>query len=377
MESLGAHRAPARENGGVVPEVRGLRLLLARARAEDLPASLDTIAPSALLDDERAMELAEWVYFNVEEVWSGFNLIAEAVARGFRIEATTRRLQRDLDAYAGDVRMADAVRMWVKNALVYGRCTMEASRDFLKVRNPRCIRIDQDEHGRVVKVAQDVEGTEREIPTDRFFSFTLHCLQSDDVRGVSAVHPVLQTVDDMLEARKVQRAIARRYRAPIRLIEMPADATEADRRAVQQQLEETPPEMDIVLPAGAKIHVLNHGKDAWEPDELTRQHLTDRIFMGLGIPRIALGIPDGSNRSVSEVQREMLLADKVAPYQRRVKWFAEELLGRLFGRRPAVHFDPVDVRNDKEVAEVSRILVEAGIKTPKQVEEHYWNWGPA
>lgn len=99
--------------------------------------------------------------------------------------------------------------------------------------------------------------------------------------------------------------------------------------------------------------------------------------MGLGIPRIALGIPDGSNRSASEVQREMLLADKVAPYQRRVKWCAEELLERLFGRRAAVHFDPVDVRNDKEIAEVSRVLVEAGIKTAKQVEEHFWPWGPA
>lgn len=99
--------------------------------------------------------------------------------------------------------------------------------------------------------------------------------------------------------------------------------------------------------------------------------------MSLGIPRIALGIPDGSNRSVSEVQREMLLADKVAPYQRRVKWFAEELLERLFGRRPAVRFDPVDVRNDKEIAVVSRVLVEAGIKTAKQVEEHWWGWGTA
>lgn len=135
--------------------------------------------------------------------------------------------------------------------------------------------------------------------------------------------------------------------------------------------------MDIVLPPGAKMHVLNHGKDAWEPDELTRQHLTDRIFMGLGIPRIALGIPDGANRSVSEVQREMLLADKVAPYQRRVKWFAEQLLADVFGRRPTVTFDAVNVRDDREVAEVSRILVEAGIKTPKQVEEHYWEWGQA
>jgi hypothetical protein len=37
-----------------------------------------------------------------------------------------------------------------------------------------------------------------------------------------------------------------------------------------------------VLPPGAKIHVLNHGKDALQPDELLRAHLMDRIFMGLG-----------------------------------------------------------------------------------------------
>ena len=55
--------------------------------------------------------------------------------------------------------------------------------------------------------------------------------------------------------------------------------------------------------------------------------------MALGIPRIPLGIPDGSNRSVSEVQREMLLADQVAPYQRRVKWFRGGAVRALFGWR--------------------------------------------
>jgi hypothetical protein len=264
--------------------------------------------------------------------------------------------------------------MWVKNALIYGRCVMEVGDDFLKVRNPRSIELQQDDRGALVGAWQVTATTRRRIPVERLRVFTLHRLFSDDLRGISAVYPVLQTVDDMLEDHAVNRAVQRRYRAPIRIIEMPSDATEAEHLALRDQLRETPPDMDIVLPPGAKMHVLNHGKDALQPDALMKEQLTDRIFMGLGVPKIALGIPDGANRSVSEVQRELLLADKVAPYQRQVKQFTECLYGEQFGTKPRVVFDPVDVRDEREVAEVSRILVESGIRSAKEVGDHYWRW---
>lgn len=327
------------------------------------------------MDDERAMLRAEWAYFHVEEVWSAFNLLAEAVARGFRVNAPTKRLQAEVEAWNDRVHMPDKVRMWVKNALVYGRCVMEVGPGFLKVRNPRFIHLEQTESGELVGAWQRTPDGDRPIPLRRVRVFTLHRLFSDDLRGISAVYPVLQTLDDMLEARHVNRAVAKRYRAPIRIIELPPDATEQERQKLAQQLRSTPPDMDLLLPPGAKVHVLNHGKDVLEPDALMKEHLTDRIFMGLGVPKIALGIPDGSNRSVSEVQRELLLADKVAPYQRQVKQFAETLYAGLFGRKPVVVFDPVDVRDEREIAEVSRVLVEAGIKTAKEVGEHYWKWG--
>lgn len=350
------------------------RLALELARAQEAESTADD-ERGALLDDAHAMRLAEWVYFNVEEVWSAFNLLSEAVARGFRVNAPTKRLQADIDAWNDRVHMPDKVRMWVKNALIYGRCTMEVTRDFLKVRNPRFIELEQAESGLLVGAWQNLSGSRRPIPVQRMRVFTLHRLFSDDLRGISAVHPVLQTVDDMLEVRSVNRAVSKRYRSPLRIIEVPPDATEADMQALAELLKKPPAGSDLILPPGAKVHVLNHGKDLLEPDQLMREHLTDRIFMGLGVPKVALGLPDGANRSVGEVQREMLLADKVAPYQRQVKQFAETLYGELFGRKPVVVFDPVDVRDEREIAEVSRVLVEAGVKTPKQVEEHYWKWG--
>ncbi|MCA1813091.1 MAG: phage portal protein, partial [Halobacteriales archaeon] len=328
----------------------------------------------ALLDDAEAMRLAEWAYYNVEEIWSAFNLLSEAVARGFRVNAPTQRAQASIDAWNAEVHAQDKVRMWVKNALIYGRCVMEIGPTFCKVRNPRFIELTQDGAGGLAAAAQVVGGVKHGIPVDRVRVFTLHRLFSDDLRGVSAVHPVLQTLDDMLEARGVNRAVARRYRAPIRLVELPPDATEAEQLALRDQLLSTPAGTDIILPPGARMTVLNHGNDAFEPDQLMREHLTDRIFLGLGVPKIALGLPDGSNRSVSEVQRAMLLADKVAPYQRQVKEFAEKLYGDLFGKRPTVVFEPLDVADEKVVAEVSKLLVESGIKTKEEVEEHYWKW---
>jgi hypothetical protein len=357
-----------------------LALKLAEEQAAASAADPDG---EGLLDDAEAMRLAEWTYLNVEEVWSAFNLLSEAVARGFRVtygsgerqRADVKRLQADVDAWNDRVHMADKVRMWVKNALIYGRCTMEVTRDCLKVRNPRFIGLEHDESGLLVGAWQDRDGTKRPIPVQRMRIFTLHRLFSDDHRGISAVHPVLQTVDDMLEARNVNRAVGKRYRSPMRIIELPADATEGDMQALMELLRKPAAGTDLLLPPGAKVHVLNHGKDALQPDELMRAHLTDRIFLGLGVPKVALGIPDGSNTSVSQVQREMLLADKVAPYQRQVKEFAEGLYKELFGAKPTVRFEPVDVRDEREIAEVSRVLVEAGIKTPEEVAERYWRWG--
>jgi hypothetical protein len=320
------------------PMGKHARMHLGVARRRSQKTALDE-PHDALLDDAQAMRLAEWTYYNIEEVWSAFNLLAEAVSSGFRVEAPTEALQREVDAWSASVQMHECIRMWVKNALVYGRCVMEVGPTFLKVRNPRFLDLEQDERGALVAVWQRIGGGERRpVPREHVRVFTLHRLFSDDLRGVSAVHPILQTVDDMLEARKVNRVLSKRFRTPVRVIELPSYATPADQRALTAQLKKTPPDTDLVLPPGAKLQVLNAGKDALQPDELLRAHLTDRIFMGLGVPKIALGIPDGTQRSVSEVQRAMLLEDKVAPYQRQVKEFAERLYAERFGRKCRVTF---------------------------------------
>jgi hypothetical protein len=324
-------------NDALTPAEACMHLGIVRRREELGKTELD--APQeALLDDEKAMRLAEWTYYNVEEVWSAFNLLAEAVSSGFRVEAPNEKLQREVDAWNDAVGIHECVRMWTKSALVYGRCVMEVGPTFLKVRSPRFIELEQDMHGTLVSVWQRVGGERRPIPRECVRVFTLHRLFSDDLRGVSAVHPILQTVDDMLEARKVNRVLSKRFRTPVRVIELPSYATAGDQQSLTVQLSETPPETDIVLPPGAKLQVLNAGKDALQPDEMLRAHLTDRIFMGLGVPKIALGIPDGTQRSVSEVQRAMLLEDKVAPYQRQVKEFAESLYAERFGRKCRVTF---------------------------------------
>ncbi|MCA1814428.1 MAG: hypothetical protein LC624_10835, partial [Halobacteriales archaeon] len=254
------------------------------------------------------------------------------------------------------------------------RCVMEVTRAFCKVRNPRFVALEQDDAGKLVGAWQTLGGARRAVPVGRVRVFTLHGLVSDDVRGVSAVHPILQTVDDMLEARKVNRAVAKRLGTPVRIVELPPTAHEDDQGTMADLLDKVPADADLVLPPGAKLSVLGQGRDVLQPDEATREHLTDRILMGLGVTKIALGLPDGSNRSVSEVQRAMLLADKVAPYQRQVKAFAERLYGELFGRRPVVTFEPVDVQDELVVAQVSKALVETGVKTKDEVSQHYWRW---
>ncbi len=321
------------------------------------------------VSSDKLLELAEWTYKNVEEVWSGFNLIADAVAKGARFRGPDRAT-----AWGQAIDVQEKVRMIVINALVYGRAVMEAGEDFLKVRNPRNIEIEQDDDGEITSVTQEIDAEPTELDPDTVWVFTLHRLFSDDVQGISAVQPVIQTVDDQLGARKVNRAIQDRYRAPIRLVEMPEDATKQDRQDVQSQLEQTPPDMDLVLPPGAQLTVLGHGENQVSVDELMRRHFVDRIFMGLGIPKIALGVPDDANRATSDTQRKLLLAQKVQPYQRKVQRFLQNVIHGTLEIEATLEFDALQARDEEMLANVSKILVETGVKTPEEVEARFWDW---
>lgn len=92
---MGSPGAGARREDDLplIPERPPLSLSLALARAGPHAESSSVRSAAgalsdSLLDDASTMALAEWTYFNVEEVWSAFNPIAEAVARGFRVIAS-------------------------------------------------------------------------------------------------------------------------------------------------------------------------------------------------------------------------------------------------------------------------------------------------
>jgi len=155
---------------------------------------------------------------------------------------------------------------------------------------------------------------------------------------------------------------------------MPSDATDQDRQSVQSQLEETPPDMDLVLPPGAEITVVGHGEDQVDVDGLMSHQFIDRIFIGLGIPKVALGLPQDANRATSRTQRRLLLEQKVKPYQRQIRDFARDLYRDVLDVEVTIDFDPVSARDAETVAQVSKILVEQGIKTPEEVEAEYWDW---
>jgi len=136
------------------------------------------------VDDDKLLELAEWTYKNVEEVFSGFNLIADTVAKGARVRGDTQA-----EAWGEDVDVQEKVRMIVVNALVYGRAVMEAGEDFLKIRSPRNITLEQDADGDLVGVTQEIDGDPTELDPDDVWVFTLHRLFSDDIQGVSRCNP--------------------------------------------------------------------------------------------------------------------------------------------------------------------------------------------
>jgi hypothetical protein len=70
----------------------------------------------------------------------------------------------------------------------------------------------------------------------------------------------------------------------------------------------------------------------------------------------------------------MLLAERIQPYQRRVRQFARELYHDVLGVTVEVDFGSVDARDEEEIANVSKTLVETAIKEPEGVEEQYWRW---
>jgi hypothetical protein len=77
------------------------------------------------VSDDKLLKLAEWTYKNVEEVFSGFNLIADTVAKGARVRGPDQAVE-----WGQRVDVQEKVRLAVINALVYGRSFMEAGEDF-------------------------------------------------------------------------------------------------------------------------------------------------------------------------------------------------------------------------------------------------------
>jgi hypothetical protein len=174
--------------------------------SDDAKTTVGDLDDPNRLGDDKVMQLAEWVYQNVEEVWSGFNLLAEATARGYTATPNSDEAEERVRDWERRVRIQDKVRMWVKNALVYGRSVMEAGDAYLRVRNPRTMDLDQDEDGTLVGVTQRIaDGDDREVPVEDVHVFQLHSLFSDDLEGISAVHPVLQTLDGHRGGRRLLR----------------------------------------------------------------------------------------------------------------------------------------------------------------------------
>jgi hypothetical protein len=62
------------------------------------------------------------------------------------------------------VDVQEKVRLAVINAFVYGRAVMEAGEDFVKVRNPRNITIEQDDEGEITSAVQEIDA--EQTPAD-------------------------------------------------------------------------------------------------------------------------------------------------------------------------------------------------------------------
>lgn len=262
------------------------------------------------------MDLCWTGYLTIGQVHTGINLMAQATVQGLQIICKNPADQEYIDTWNRMVQINDKAEMMVSNAMVFGRCVNEWGKTYLKVRDPRDFVVEYDNDMHKITEWKQVYNNEFINPS-KMEIFLIKRMFSDDLFGISMILPALQTIDDLLEIRKGNRAILKRFRKPFVILKRPENASEYDIADVISTFQHENYDGIYEIPEDWGVEVHGPASVQFKIDELMRM-VVDQIYLDLGIPK-TLFLAE-SYRSQTE-QHIKLLYERLKPIREKLSTF--------------------------------------------------------
>lgn len=286
------------------------------------------------------MDLCWTGYLTIGQVHTGINLMAQATVQGLQIVCKNPADQEYVDTWNRMVQINDKAEMLVCNAMVFGRCVNEWGKTYLKVRDPRDFVIEYDKE--MHKITEWKQAYNNEfINPSKMEIFLIKRMFSDDLFGISMILPALQTIDDLLEIRKGNRAILKRFRKPFVILKRPENASEYDIADVVSTFQHENYDGIYEIPEDWGVEVHGPGSVQFKIDELMRM-VVDQIYLDLGIPK-TLFLAE-SYRSQTE-QHIKLLYERLKPIREKLSIFLKYAYKVHLGVDVDISFEEIRTEN--------------------------------
>ena len=299
------------------------------------------------LTTEQMMKNAKYIYLTFEEVWTGLNVLATNVVKGFDIRADDPQIAQEAKAWCEKVGLNEVkLKRLVLGAYIFGAGMVEFTPDLFLIRDKSEFQIELDQQNEIERITQ--AGNEKgDLPIERFKFLVINSLFDGDIHGISAILPMFNTAFDMQRIREVNRIMNDIYRAPTWIIESPVNAPAEQRRQVANALRNRPPDADYVLPPGYKVVVINAGMQQFRGDALFDE-ITSRFWIGMKFPKQLL-VPEGDTTQ-SRQNVDFIIANAIKPDQLPVKVFIEGLIQEATGLDVNVIFEQSSIFDAQQKA---------------------------
>lgn len=296
---------------------------------------------------EDMMKNAKYIYLTFEEIWTGLNVLATNVVKGFDIRADDPAIAEQAKAWCEKVGINEVkLKKMVLGAYIFGAGMIEFTPELCLVRDKSEFQIELDQQNEIQRISQ--AGNEKgDLPIERFKFLVINSLFDGDIHGISSILPMFNTAYDMQRIREVNRIMNDIYRAPTWIIESPVNAPAEQRRQVATTLKNRPPDADYVLPPGYKVVVINSGMQQFRGDALFDE-ITTRFWIGMKFPKQLL-VPEGDTTQ-SRQNVDFIIANAIKPDQLPLKVFIEGLIQEATGLDIKVIFEQSSIFDAQQKA---------------------------
>lgn len=318
----------------------------------------------------RNYDAYEELYFTNVDVATAVDLLAHfTVAGGVEFVGDEKDVEKARD-FARKVGLRSCLLNDVRTMLIYGNCYEFIARNngelMLQHLNPKKVKVRLDEYGEIVSYVYGVAGNDVELDPGAVMHFAYGRIGNSPY-GYSLVHQAYATIQHKQKIEKVAAILAHRMSHPLLHGRVP-DPRKI--KELQDVLEERVREMpdreieilnQIVTTSDVEISVLSSQLDVQGVVSVL-EFLQDQVDKALKVPRVFMGLPEGSNRATSynQLKAFSLFINSLRDV------IAEELERKLFpalGVDVEVQFEEVLKEDEMVWTDIATKLYQYGVAT--------------